>query len=346
MEKDAVGPLALSALVRLVAGTLRAAGATEEEARIVADHVVDAEARGKTSQGLVRVARYAGWARDGTIVSPTELRIEREAGSTLVVDARRGWGHVAALRTMELCVERAQTHGLCLALIRDTNHIGRLGYYVEAAARREMIGLILCSGNPDFGWVAPWGGVEPLFGTNPLALGFPRTDGPPVVVDISTTQTARGNVLMARKLGTELPEGWAFDERGRPTRDPESALPPHGTLAPLGGHKGYALALAVEILCGVLAGLWPPTPSANLVGALRIEAFLPPDTYRASLQALAERVRGGPTRPGFDEIRLPGEESARRRAASETDGLTISPEIWEEIRSVAQELGVDDELLA
>lgn len=344
--ENSVGPLAPSALTRLVAETLRAAGATEEDARLVADHVVDAEARGKTSQGLVRVSRYVGWARDGTIVSPTELRIEREEGATLVVDARRGWGHVAALRTMELCVERAETHGLCLALIRNTNHIGRLGYYVEAATRREMIGLILCSGNPDFGWVAPWGGVEPLFGTNPLAVGFPRADGPPVVVDISTTQTARGNVLMAQKLGTELPEGWAFDRRGRPTRDPESALPPHGTLAPLGGHKGYALALAVEILCGVLAGLWPPAPSANLVGAVRIDAFLPPETYRESLQALAETVKGGARRPGFDEIHLPGEQSARRRAVSESEGLTVSPEIWEEIRTVAGQLGVDDELLA
>lgn len=341
-----VGPVAVDALARIVAKILRAAGVADEDARLVAEHVVDAEARGKDSQGLVRVSRYAEWARDGSIVSPTELGVERDGGATLVVDAHRGWGHVAAIRTMELCLERAEAHGLCLALIRNTNHIGRLGYYVERAARREMIGLILCSGNPDYGWVAPWGGVEPIFGTNPLAIGFPREDGPPVVVDISTTQTARGNVLMARKLGRELPEGWAFDRHGEPTRDPESALPPHGTLAPLGGHKGYTLALAVEILCGVLAGMWPPTPSANLVGAVRIEAFQSLETYHPSLRGLTQRLKAGPTRPGFDEVRLPGEASAERRAASEADGLTVSPEIWSEIRGVAEDLGVEDELLA
>lgn len=340
-----VGPIAVGDLAGLVEEMLQRAGVAEDEARIVARHLVDAEARGKESQGLVRVSRYVGWARDGSIASPTELTVERDAGSTLVVDAHRGWGHVAASRTIDLCVERAEENGVCLGIIRNTNHIGRLGYYVEAAARRGMIGLLACSGNPDFGWVAPWGGTEPLFGTNPLAIGFPRQGGPPVVVDISTTQTARGNVLMAQKLGRELPDGWAFDSEGHPTQDPQSALPPHGTLAPLGGHKGYALALAIEILCGVLAGIWPPTPSANLVGAIRIEAFLPLDAYYESLSGLAEEIKSGPTRPGFDVVRLPGEGSAEHGERSEAHGLRVSHEIWSELKGIAEDLGVEHPVL-
>ncbi len=333
------------ALTGLLEQVFAASGVDPEEARLVAAHVVDAEARGYVSQGLIRVPAYVKWARAGQITPRTTLTIEQETAATLVVDAHNGWGHVAAIETMRRCIERAKTSGVCLAVVRNTKHIGRLGYYVEAAAAQGMIGLIACSGNPASSWVAPWGGVRPLFGTNPIAIGFPRRDGPPVVVDVSTTQGARGNVLLAQKLGQPLPEGWAFDAAGNPTRDPQNALPPHGTLAPLGGHKGYALAVAVEILCGVLAGLWPPDPSANFIGAIRVDAFLPLDTYYESLTGLAGAIKTGPTRPGFDEIFLPGEGSARRRRRSDAEGVRVSPELWQEITGVARELGVNHPLL-
>ena len=328
------------ALTDLIERIFTAAGVDPREARLVAAHVVDAEARGYVSQGLIRVPAYVKWARAGQIAPRTRLTIEHETPATLVVDAHNGWGHVAAMETMRLCVERAKTAGTCLAVVRNTNHIGRLGYYVEEAAVHDMIGLIACSGNPESSWVAPWGGTRPLFGTNPIAIGFPRRDGPPVVVDVSTTQGARGNVLLAQKLGQPLPDGWAFDAAGHPTRDPQHALPPHGTLAPLGGHKGYALAVAVEVLCGVLAGMWPPDPSANFIGAIRIEAFLPLETYYESLAGLSREITAGPTRPGFDEISLPGEGSARRQQRSSAEGVRVAPEVWQEIAVVARELGI------
>jgi L-2-hydroxycarboxylate dehydrogenase (NAD+) len=265
-----VGPFPVAALTDLVGRLLAAAGATPDEAALVAEHVVDAEARENRSQGLIRIPPYVSWARSGKIKSGAPLTIERDSGSVLVVDGHHGWGHVTALRAMERCVERARQTGACFAVVRGANHLGRLGYFVERAAAQGFIGIISGSGNPSGSWVAPWGGIEPLFGTNPIAIGFPRHDGPPVIVDVSTTQGARGNVLLAQKTGQSLPEGWAFDAEGHPTRDPAKALPPRGTLAPLGGHKGYTLAIAVEILCGVLAGMWPPETSANFVGALRV----------------------------------------------------------------------------
>jgi L-2-hydroxycarboxylate dehydrogenase (NAD+) len=253
-----IGPIPAADLTELVRALLAAGGVVDGEARAVSAHLVDAEERDNRSQGLVRVPPYVRWARAGEIASPTNITVERSAGAALVLDAHNGWGHVAAAHAMARCVEGARQNGVCLAIVRNTNHIGRLGAYVETAAAHGMIGLIACSGNPASSWVAPWGGTKPIFGTNPIAMGFPRNDGPPVVVDISTTQGARGNVLLAQKAGELLPEGWAFDNAGSPTRDPRQALPPHGTLAPLGGHKGYALAVAVEILCGVLGGIWPP----------------------------------------------------------------------------------------
>jgi LDH2 family malate/lactate/ureidoglycolate dehydrogenase len=335
-----VGPFDLSALTGFVRRLLEAAGASGHDAAIVARHVVDAEARENRSQGLIRVPPYVRWAREGAIVSPTRVTVVRDGAAALVLDAGSGWGHVAAHQAMEHCLRRAGETGVCVAVVRNMNHMGRLGAYVEEAAGRGMIGAIMCSGNPDSAWVAPWGGLVPLFGTNPIAIGIPR-DGAPVVVDISTTQGSRGAVLMAQVEGTAIPEDWAFDREGRPTTDPHRALPPAGTLAPLGGHKGYALAVAVEILCGVLSGPWPPPVSSALVAALRVDAFLPLDAFTRSLADLERAIKAGPTRPGFDEIRLPGEGSASRRRRAETAGVRVAERLWRELVALGRELRVE-----
>lgn len=338
--RDEVLIIDLHSLQRLVQAILIAAGATAEEASTVGEHVVDAEARGTSSQGLLRLPTYVKWAEEGVIKSGAHPSIESDSASTFVLDAHNGWGQVAALYAMQLCLERAGEKGTAIAVVRNANHIGRLGHYVEVAARHDMIGLVACSGNPASSWVAPWGGTTPVFGTNPIAIGFPRKDGPPIVVDISTTQGSRGNVLLAQASDTELPMGWAFDNEGNPTQDPRKALPPDGTLAPLGGHKGYALAVAIEILCGALAGKWPPASSANFVGAIRVDAFLPLNDYQESLETLIETVKDVPTRTGAEEIRLPGEGSANRRVLSFSSGLRVPRQLWSKIVKLAEDLGV------
>lgn len=330
----------------LLIALFNAAGASSGDARIVAEHLVDAEARESRSQGLIRVRPYLNWARDGKISSPTRVTIEREFGATLLLNGNNGWGQVAALNAMKMCIERAEKHGICLAVMRGARHIGRQGHYVEAAAEQGYVGLVACSGNPSSAWVAPWGGTKPIFGTNPIAFGFPRKDRPPVVVDLSTTQGARGHVLLAAKLGNLLPEGWAFDANGLPTRDPLKALPPHGTLAPLGGHKGYALALAVEILCGVLSGIWPPGEGAILIGAIRVEAFQPLDDYYRSLENLMSEISSGPVAPHTEAILIPGEGSVRRRKRSIEHGVQVADELWKDITTLADDLGVKHRLLA
>jgi LDH2 family malate/lactate/ureidoglycolate dehydrogenase len=341
-----VGPIRSEDLNDLVRALLGAAGADPDDARLVAEQLVDAEARESRGQGLIRVRPYVAWLRSGKIASPARVKLEREFGATLLLDGGNGWGQVATTQAMRMCVERARKQGVCLALVRNANHIGRLGYYVEAAAGDGFVGLVACSGHPSSAWVAPWGGTKPIFGTNPVAFGFPRKDGPPVVVDLSTTQGARGHVLLAARLGKLLPEGWAFDAAGYPTRDPSKALPPHGTLAPLGGHKGYALALAVEILCGVLSGMWPPNGGAILVGTIRVEAFQPLDDYYRSLESLLGEITSGPTAPDTDAILIPGQGSARREKRSRDDGLQIPDELWSDIVGLARDLGVQHRLLA
>jgi len=339
-----VGPIRPAALTELLEAVFTAAGADASDASTVADAVVDAELRGIRSQGLLRVANYVAAARSGTVRSPTQLTLKRDAGAALVFDANDGWPQSALVTAFEHCGARARTTGSCFAVIQRTGHIGRLGYYVERVARQGQIAIVMAGGNKGSGWVAPWGGTGPLWGTNPIAFGFPRQDAEPIVIDISTTQTSRGNVLMAQRLGQSLPPGFGFDAHGETTTDPAQALPPNGTLTPLGGneagHKGYGLALMVHILCGVLGGSYP-NGGGNFLGVLEIDAFGERSAYEASMATLAEDIKSVPKKASVDEIYLPGEHSARYVERHRQEGLTFPASQWDELVELARDLGLD-----
>ena len=342
-----VGPIHADALTTFLEAVFAASGADQHDSAVVADAVVDAELRGIRSQGLLRVGNYVAAARAGKVRSPTNLTVVRDAGASFLLDANDGWPQPALVAGFEMCGERARDTGSCFAVIRRTGHIGRLGYYVERVARHGQIGIVMAGGNKGSGWVAPWGGTGPLWGTNPIAVGFPRRDREPIVIDISTTQTSRGNVLMAQTLGQALPVGFGLDARGEVTTDPAQALPPHGTLAPLGGqeagHKGYGLALMVHILCGVLGGSYPGG-GGNFLGVLQIEAFGDRASYDASLEALADDIKAVPRKASVDEIYLPGEHSARYVARHRHEGLSFPAAQWAEVTELARELGVSERL--
>jgi LDH2 family malate/lactate/ureidoglycolate dehydrogenase len=333
--------MSIGALESFVTAILAAGGVTDDDAAIVAAEVVDAEARGYESQGLVRVASYVAAARDGATTSPTSLELVRESPSAVAWDANHGWGHVATMRAMDECARRARGTGACIGTIRHAGHIGRLGYYVERAAELGVIGFVACSGNTSSAVVAPWGGREPRLSTNPFAFGFPYPGGDDVVVDVSTTQAARGKVLVAAASGSRLPDGWAFDASGSPTNDPHSALPPKGTLAPVGGHKGYALGIVVEFLCGALGGTYPPSESTVFVAAYDYTRVTTAEEYDRAVREVDELMRSSALRPGFDSIRLPGAGSAERRRDAERDGVRLAPAIWDGVCEAARSVGVD-----
>jgi LDH2 family malate/lactate/ureidoglycolate dehydrogenase len=337
---EPVAGLSIEALESFVEAILTGAGVAPEDAVIVAAEVVDAEARGYESQGLMRVTPYVAAATNGTTVSPTSLELVRESASALAWDAGHGWGHVATKRAMEECARRAHETGACIGTIRNAGHIGRLGYYVERAAELGVIGFVACSGNMGSATVAPWGGREPRLSTNPFAFGFPYAGGDDVVVDISTTQAARGKVLVAAATGSSLPDGWAFDAAGTPTNDPHSALPPNGTLAPIGGHKGYALGIVVELLCGGLGGAYPPDESTVFVAAYDYSHLTTPEEYDQAVHEVDELMRSSALRPGFDAIRLPGAGSAERRREAERDGVRVASAIWDAVCETARSVGV------
>lgn len=340
MIADARTRATVASLEALVREALVAAGAADGDSVRVAHEVVDAEARGYEAQGLIRVPSYIGWMRDGAIVSPTILRELHSQPSAVAWDAGDGWGHVAAWEAMEECVARANQTGACFGVIRNVGHIGRLGYYVEHAAEMGAIGFIACSGNPASATMAPWGGREPRLSTNPFAFGFPYPGGDNVVIDISTTQAARGKILVAQATGSSIPSDWAFDTEGEPTTDPHRALPPNGTLAPTGGHKGYALAIAVELLCGGLAGVYPPPDSGVFIAAFAPTAVTEDGQYSSAVRAVDELMSSGAPRPGFSQARLPGAGSAARLRAARESGVQIAPQLWEAVREALATVGV------
>lgn len=338
---QSVGPFAGTALRHFVSSVVGAAGASKEESHLVAEVLVDAEERGYDSQGLIRLPVYVNSALKGQLVSPVQLEVRRQTAATFALDAHDGWGAVVATRAMTMCIEKARDSGACVGVVENVGHIGRLGYYVELAAEAGLIGILCISGNPGSATMAPWGGREARLSTNPLAIGFPHPGGAPIVVDISTTQAARGKVLLAAAKGESIPDGWAFDADGNPSNDANRALPPNGTLAPLGGHKGYALAVAVEMLSGGLAGSYPPRSTGMFIGAIQVDALTDQSDYAAAVVELERAVGSSALRPGFNEVMLPGAGSARRRRLADANGVTVAIEVWRDVLAAAARVGVE-----
>jgi LDH2 family malate/lactate/ureidoglycolate dehydrogenase len=330
-----------SELRAFATAALKAAGVVDGEAELVAEVMIDAQERGYDSQGVMRLPSYLRWAKSGQFRSPATLTVTRTKPSALAVDGGNGWGAVVTTRVMDMCVERARETGSCFAAVGDVGHCGRLGYYVERAAERGMIGILALSGSLSAPVMAPWGGTEARLSTNPIAFGFPYPGGAPVVIDISTTQAARGKIAIARTTGQSIPEGWALDAAGEVTTDADQALPPHGTMAPLGGHKGYALAVAVELMSAAIAGAYPREGDGMFVAAFDIGAVTEPDLYAAAVAALDASIRSSAPREGFAAPVLPGTGSAERKARAQAEGVEVAPEIWRQVSDAAAGLGIE-----
>lgn len=346
MQESPPVAMPLETLQLSVARIFEAAGVDPSDAQVVADVLVGAESRGVESQGLLRLGRYLDSWFAGAVQSPAQIQLKADHGGSLVFESNRAWPQVALLHAGNRAVERARELGSCTALVVGTGHIGRLGHYIERIAQQGMIGLVLTGGDGAGGWVAPWGSTTPAWGTNPIAFAFPRADGADIVVDISTTQTSRGRILLAQANGETLPADCAFDADGHPTQDPHSALPPGGTMAPLGGlsagHKGYGLALAVEILTGVLGGPQPADAGSTFISVFNPDAFTSRGDYEKRLSELAERIKSGVPREGY-EIRLPGEGADGRLDTNIRDGLVLSGQAWSELQRAGTRVGISIE---
>ena len=323
------------------------AGLSAADAFLVADALIDADLRGVSTHGLVRFPIYVTRLRKGLVKAKPEMRVVQSKGATQVLDGDHGFGQVVGAEGMRRAVRLAREHGVGLCAIRNGTHLGALAYVAAMAVPHQMIGVALTSTNPV---IAPWGGVVPKLGNNPLAVAVPAGDRPPVILDMACSQVARGNLILAAKMGNPIPSGWALDDRGCPTEDPNAGL--KGSLMPVGGHKGSGLALVVGILGGLLAGspfgagcgdifdMSRPQRFGHLVMAIDIAAFGPLPPFLLAMQAMIHDLKDTPRAEGVDDIWMPGEAEIRRREDRVRNGFPVSRVVLEEARAVGAEFGV------
>jgi uncharacterized oxidoreductase len=263
------------------------------------------------------------------------------------VDGKLGFGQIVARRGMEVAMEKAAAVGVATVGIFNSNHIGRLADYTEMALERDMLAILAVNAGGAGQRMAPWGGRAPRLSTNPIAFACPAGNAAPISFDIATTVAAEGKVRVKRNRKEQIPLGWVLDAEGRPTTDPNALYgPPPGSILPAGGHKGYCLALMVEILGGIMSrgGYSTEHPGPILNGVFMIVVdiarFVPPGTFRAEVDDLLRYLKTSPTVPGTDQILTPGEPEAITEAERRRTGIFVEDQTWDQIREVAGELGV------
>ncbi len=348
----AIAALPLRDLVQTV---FEHAGSPPEEARTVADHLVEANLMGHDSHGVIRVAPYIEMVKSGKWSAGRRGRIVKDAGALVTIDGEQGLGQVVARHAIETAIERGRAHGVAVVGVQNSGHMGRIGAWAELAAAAGMLSMHFVNTTGYGIQVAPFGGTDRRLSVNPIAMGVPRPGQEPIIHDMSTGAIAAGKVRVARNKGELLPEGALIDNRGRPTRDPEAFFTdPPGALTTAAGHKGSGLALFVEILAGSLTGGssgHPDHPSADRPINNLLSILIDPERM-AGLDALAgdvERLVGyvtaSPPITAGGEVLLPGEIERRRKAKHLAEGLPLDPKTLDQLRSAARGVGVPEELI-
>jgi LDH2 family malate/lactate/ureidoglycolate dehydrogenase len=297
------------------------------EARILADHVLDAALSGYEYSGLPKLLNVADHPRFKAPRRP--LRVLRETNVSVLFDGGNQSGMLAMYHATRAVIERAAAHGFALVGVNNIWMSGRSAYYVEMVARAGLIGIHTVAAPA---MVAPPGGAQAALGTNPIAFGFPMA-GDPLVIDLGTSAFMATDLQFRQRLGLPLPDGVAIDAQGRPTTDAAAAR--RGAILPFGGHKGYALALAMHAL-GVLCGGGADAESTGyLFIAFKPDLFVPLEDYRRALAAEIAAIKATPRQDGVGEIRIPGERAHRERARRAREGLEIDRRIHDALIALA-----------
>ena len=326
---------------------LRTVKTPEEEATITANALVDADLRGLETHGALRIPHYLNASKRNMLQAANKPFVEWRNKAVSLVNGNNGWGQPAAMMAVNEVITNAGLHGVAAAGINNTNHIGTCAYYARILAGRGLVSFVTTNAAPN---MPPWGGSEPILGTNPICFSAPAPGGKAIVLDMATSVVAKGKIMLASEKGEDIPTGWALDKDGRNTTDSNAAL--QGSMLPLGGPKGSGLALFSDIFCGILSGanygknvkamLGNNTSTAGVgafMWAIEIDLFGEADVYRR-MADLISMVTGAKLAEGFDKIFLPGEiedETAKERLAN---GIPVSAPVLLNLNRIAEEFGV------
>ncbi len=312
---------------------MRGAGYSDDDARILTDHVLDAALCGYEYSGLPKLLNVVDYP--DFRLPRRAIRVLRETGATALLDGGNNTGMVAAYRASEATIARARANGLAIVCLANTWMTGRSAYYCEMIARAGLVVIHTVAAPPA---VAPFGGTRPALGTNPIAFGFP-TDSDPLVIDMGTSAFMGTDLQFRARLGIPIPAGVALGADGQPTTDAAAArrgaLLPFG--GPEGGYKGFGLALAMDALGALTVAARPTnTASGYLFIAFKPDLFVPLDEYRREVSRRIEMIKATPRQAGIEEIRIPGERGYRTRARLVREGIEIDVKICDALRHLAE----------
>lgn len=340
-------------LTAFIVAAFGQAGLGAGPATVAARMLLNADRRGIDSHGMARLAGFVRRVRAGLIDPDAELTVVNETPATVAFDAHNGLGLILAPQAMVRCVAKAEEMGICLATVRNSNHFGIAGTYALMAAERGLGGMAMTNASP---LVVPTFGAEPRLGTNPIAFAVPTGTSQPLILDMSTSAVAWGKIEIARRAGLPIPPGWGLDADAEPTTDPTKVkmLLPLGGERTTSGHKGYGLGLMVDVFCGALAGSgWSrqiarSTNTERSAGightflAWRIDAFRDPAEFQATIDEIIADLRATPIAAGeeADGVLVPGDPEAAAERRNRVLGIPVRPAVLNELRALADEIGI------
>jgi L-2-hydroxycarboxylate dehydrogenase (NAD+) len=339
-------------LVRLryfIASAFEAVGMPAADARIVGTLMAEADLQGSDGHGVIRLPQYVKRIRAGGVNLRPNIQVIRERAGMALIHGDNAMGHLVMKRAAELAIQKARDAGVAWVGAQWSNHAGPASLYAKMPLAHDMIGLYFAVGNANH--LPPWGGLDMLLSTNPIAAAIPAAEEPPIVLDMATTVAAYGKVKAKAQRGELMPEGWMIDREGKPLTDPKRAN--EGVLLPIGGYKGYGLALVVGLIAGTLnraamgkdvidfnADAASPTNTGQAIVAIDPSAFGDIGEFKKAVDTVIRDLHASERIPGVDRIRVPGERSHELAAQQRASGIAIAAALMQTLDSLAEELEI------
>jgi L-2-hydroxycarboxylate dehydrogenase (NAD+) len=341
--------VSVAQLSRYITTAMQALGLPDADAATVGRLMAQADLQGSDGHGVIRLPQYSRRILAGGVNVKPNIQVVQERAAMALIDGDNGMGHLVMQQATELAIQKARTCGIAWVGSRFSNHAGPASLYARMPLAHDMLGLYFAVGNANH--LPPWGGLDMLLSTNPIAVAIPTAEEAPIVLDMATTVAAYGKVKAKAQRGEMMPEGWMIDRQGQPLLDPKRSE--EGFLMPIGGYKGYGLSLVVGILAGTLNSAamgravidfnhddHSVTNTGQAIAVIDPSAFGDVGEFKARVDQLVRELRGSDRMPGVERIWLPGEQSEAKRTAYARDGIPIAPALLTQLNTVSAQLKV------
>ena len=337
--------VSFSQLKQFIANAMIKLGLPPDDALKVGHIMAEADLQGSDGHGVIRLPSYAKRIKAGGINLKPSMKLVKEKAGMAVLDGDNAMGHLVMKHAAEIAIEKAKNCGIAWVGSRFSNHAGPASIYARMPMEKNMIGIYFAVGGANH--TSPWGGLDMLLSTNPIAIAVPAKNEPPMVLDMATTVTSYGKIKVKAQKGESMPEGWMIDENGAPITDPHKT--DGGIMLPIGGYKGYGLQLMVGVLAGTLnaaamgssvidgnADFASKSNTGQAILAIDLDAFGDVDEFKLRVDQLSREMREGKKMPNVKRIWLPGEQSYEKRKSYERDGIELHPNLIAQLDEFAQ----------